>query len=113
MRRPICAVYAIRNKINGKSYIGSSNNFYYRRSAHLNNLRKGKHHSHILQRAFNKYGEDSFEFIILEEVADANQLIIREQKYFDLFNPPYNVCLKADRPPSQKGKNFPKLTGLI
>lgn len=99
-------IYAIKNKVNGKTYIGSTNNFYYRKSGHLSSLRKGRHHSPILQRAFNKYGESAFDFVILERVSDPTQLMVREQKYLDLFKPPYNIAPASDRPPSQKGRVF-------
>jgi len=99
-------IYAIRNKINGKSYMGSTNDLYCRRALHLSRLRKKRHHSIILQRAFDKYGEDAFEFFVLESVEDPTQLLIREQIYLDTFRPVYNVSKKSDRPPSQKGKKF-------
>lgn len=59
-------VYNIINKINGDLYIGSSNQLNTRKTTHFRNLRNGKNHCKILQRAFNKYGEENFEFIILE-----------------------------------------------
>jgi len=98
-------IYAIRNKINGKFYIGSTNNIGCRKSAHLSVLRKQKHHSAILQRAYNKYGEKSFLFEIIE-VTTEELRVEREQHYLDVLKPEYNSCLFADRPPSLLGREF-------
>lgn len=81
-------IYQIKNKINNHSYIGSSNNFKSRQKRHLYDLRRGKHHSIYLQRAFVKYNEESFEFLILEETSN---LFEREQYWIDLLKPEYNV----------------------
>lgn len=50
-------VYTIINIKNGKRYVGSTRLFEERKYYHLYLLRKGSHHSKILQRAYNKYGE--------------------------------------------------------
>ena len=57
----------ITNKINDKKYIGSSRNISQRKRSHLHKLRHGKHENAHLQNAFNKYGEEDFEFSIIEE----------------------------------------------
>ena len=56
----------IRNKINNKIYIGQSSDIYNRWVKHKNFLNNNKHHNRHLQAAWNKYGEDSFEFSIVE-----------------------------------------------
>jgi len=54
-------VYEIRNKINGRVYVGSASTPIRKRwDRHLSQLRSGKHHSATLQRSWNKYGESSF-----------------------------------------------------
>jgi hypothetical protein len=58
-------IYCIFNKITKKRYIGSASGkhgFRARWRNHKWRLRNGKHHSLYLQNAWNKYGEDSFEF---------------------------------------------------
>lgn len=88
-------IYVIHNLRNGKQYIGSATRFKQRWYLHKLNLRRGEHHSEILQRAWNKYGEDAFEFRILEIVEDKSTLLAREQFYFDTRKPQYNICLIA------------------
>lgn len=46
-------------------------------------LRSGNHHSRHLQHSFRKHGEVAFEMRPLEIVADAGQLIAREQSWMD------------------------------
>lgn len=86
------AIYGIINKINGNKYVGSAINFYKRKTLHLKQLRKQLHHSKYLQNAWDKYGEENFEFIILEKVDDKSLLITREQWWIDNSNSVYNVC---------------------
>lgn len=89
------AIYGIVNKINGHKYVGSAVNFYKRKTLHLRQLKKNEHHSVYLQRAWNRYGEDVFEFIILEKVDKKEELLIREQWWIDNSNNEYNVCKVA------------------
>jgi len=53
-------LYIITNKVNGKKYIGKTNDINRRITRHFIDLKRGNHHSHKLQRAFNKYGKDNF-----------------------------------------------------
>lgn len=79
-------VYAIKNNENSKMYIGSTVDFPKRKREHLNSLRNNKHHSIHLQKSWNKYGENAFVFIILEEVKDVNALRIIEREWIDKVN---------------------------
>lgn len=72
------SIYSIRNKINGKRYIGLTRDI-----------------TSILQRAFNKYGEDNFEFSVLETLdCDFDFIVFKEivfiQKYDSCING-YNI----------------------
>ncbi len=96
-------VYAFRNKVNGKFYVGSTKDFRYRKSQHLQDLRKNRHHSPILQRAYHKYGAKQLFFEVIETVKDINTLLDREQHYIDTLRPEYNICSKVQAPPSRKG----------
>lgn len=87
-------IYKILNNITGDFYIGSSCNLKQRKNTHFRSLRKGTHHSIILQRAVNKYGIDNFIFEIIEN-CKKEKLIEKEQYYFDLLYPLYNIAKKA------------------
>jgi group I intron endonuclease len=71
-------IYQIRNIMNNKVYVGSSVSLKDRWRGHRLNLNKNQHPSTHLQWAWNKYGEKSFVFEILEIVADTNNLLKRE-----------------------------------
>lgn len=79
-----CGVYIIINNMNQKIYVGSSNDLKRRRREHFSRLRINEHNNLHLQRSFNKYGEDSFTFEILEHSSE-NKRIELEQYYIDYF----------------------------
>lgn len=83
-------IYQILNKINGKSYIGSAVNFIKRYGSHRWQLNNNRHGNIHLQRAFNKYGADAFEFIVLE-YCQKEKLLEREQFWLYYLKPSYNV----------------------
>jgi group I intron endonuclease len=58
-------------------------------SVHKGRLIRNKHHSSYLQRAWNKYGEDAFEFSIIE-LCFPLVLIFREQYFINTLKPEYN-----------------------
>jgi len=80
-------IYQIRNKVNGKVYIGSAKTFSKRLKEHRYELRKGTHHSKHLQMAVEKYGADSFIFEVLEYVDDEHLLLEREKYWLDTVKP--------------------------
>lgn len=96
-RDKFMCIYQILNKVNGKFYIGSTKDWYTRKSQHLQHLTRDKSPSKILQNSWNKYGESSFEFVVLEVVEIQDQLIEREQHYIDILKPEFNVRKIADR----------------
>ena len=75
------AIYRILNVANDHFYIGSSVNTRRRRWEHWDALKKGVHHCAAIQRAWNEFGEDAFEFEIVEEVTDDTQLLLIEETY--------------------------------
>lgn len=89
-------IYQITNQVNGKRYIGSSVNLRKRWRDHLSALRYKRHGNRHLQRAFDKHSETIFVFSVLEHVEDSAQLVEREQHYFDMLSPEYNLSLTAD-----------------
>lgn len=75
-------IYRITNAKNGKSFIGKTGmNFGDRWDCHRAQLNGGYHDNPHLQRAWNKYGQDSFEFCIVEVVDDVSLLNGLERKY--------------------------------
>lgn len=89
-------IYQIKNSETGKCYIGQTTDFKRRKREHLNELRKHKHSNLYLQNAFDKYGEDCFEFTILEE-CDKEQANEREIFWLNNFGgfdsyDNYNLC---------------------
>lgn len=83
-------VYTIQRTATGDLYVGSSATIKVRWRQHRYRLRKGVHHCTHLQNAWTKYGEDAFEFAILEE-CEVESLLEREQFHLDYLGPRYNV----------------------
>lgn len=102
-------VYCIANTTNGHEYIGSACDLDNRRTCHLTSLRRGKHHSGHLQRAFDRYGERVFSFHVLL-VCEKRELLRYEQQFIDSRDPVYNVsrvagnCLGVTRSPETREK---------
>jgi len=76
-------IYKIVNTANGKFYVGSAVSLTRRFTEHKRQLRKEIHPNRFLQRAWEKYGEDAFDFQISEFVPDIDLLIEREQFWLD------------------------------
>ena len=68
-------IYRIVNKINGRVYVGSAVNLISRKMDHWKTLRAHRHRNRFLQRAWDKYGEENFDFVVIEYVADEGRLI--------------------------------------
>ena len=62
----VSGIYCIENIVNHKTYIGSSKNIYQRLLKHFALLRHNKHENAHLQSAWNKYGEKSFQWFVIE-----------------------------------------------
>lgn len=93
-------IYHIINKTNNKRYIGQTINFNIRKSTHLRNLRNNSHHSQKLQNAWNKYGEDNFEFNVHEVTINAIEelyyLEIDEIKRYNSYFDGYNMTIGGE-----------------
>jgi group I intron endonuclease len=77
----IQGVYAIKCKTNNKYYIGSTMDLDRRFKTHKQHLEKGCHNCRILQRDYDEYGLDEFEFIVLERNIDEDLLTAYEKYY--------------------------------
>lgn len=89
-------IYLIKNKINSKVYIGASGNLEQRKQNNFTKLRAGKHHSLLLQAAFNEFKEENFSFVILEETIDLEN---REQYWCDYYksnNPNFGYNIRKE-----------------
>jgi group I intron endonuclease len=77
MRIPIIGIYQIRNRTNGKSYVGQSNNIRLRWERHIKDAQDGSDRS-ILYSAIRKYGLSAFDFNILETIDAYSQEKLNE-----------------------------------
>lgn len=77
-----CGIYAIVSKCGQYVYVGQSIHMRQRKSQHMSKLLAGKHYNTHLQRCFDKYGQESFEFVILE-ACEKSALVEREQYWID------------------------------
>lgn len=90
-------IYEILNTATDKSYIGSSRNLKDRFITHQFELKKNVHANRKLQNAWNKYGEASFKFIVIEYVK-IEKLLTREQYWItvlDVVKNGYNISPSA------------------
>lgn len=71
-------IYKIINVINNKFYVGSAVDFKKRKARHWRELRKGEHNNGHLQAAWNKYGEQAFTFVVVQELTEADDLLAAE-----------------------------------
>lgn len=94
-------VYLIINTKNNKYYVGSSVNISKRWINHQRCLKLGIHKNPILQNSYNKYGSDSFVFIILQKTnCIKSEILSYEQFWLDMLfdicpECLYNICKSA------------------
>lgn len=67
-KEKITGVYMIKDKTEGKVYIGESFDIYRRWEQHKGDLINHRHDNYPLQRLYNEYGMDNLEFSIVHEV---------------------------------------------
>lgn len=101
MDKIICGVYKIENEIDGKMYIGASTNIKKRWSNHKDRAfcPTDKEYNKVLYQAFREFSLDVFNFSIIEEVDDLENLRNREKYYiqqFDSENNGYNVAYAVE-----------------
>lgn len=113
-------IYAIDCIPTGERYVGSAVNVARRWERHRWELNKRRHHSWKLQRAWSRYGAESFRFLVLEAVPENAALLVAEQRYLDesiQAGNSLNVLLTAGSPlgtvqtPETKAKRSRTLEG--
>ena len=94
----ICGIYGIKNHVNGKMYVGQAVNIYKRWKDHIDDLNENKHYNLHLQRSWNLYGKENFDFFILEECQkeDLNKKEIFYVDKFDAYTYGYNQTRGGD-----------------
>jgi group I intron endonuclease len=97
---PPKGVFAFRNTKTGKVFLGSSLNLKNKDATLKMMLKVGNHFNRALQEDWNKYGEESFEYEILEQL-ELNEdptynyneeLEILEMLWIDKFQPFLEKC---------------------
>lgn len=102
-------VYIIENLTNNKIYVGSTTmSFLKRFQHHLSLLRANRHKNQYLQNAWNKYGENAFEFSVIE-ICKKENCLEREQYYMDLYKEDsYNINPLASGTPNMSRETIDK-----
>jgi len=79
-------IYQIENKLSNKVYIGQARDIWKRlKKGYLFKLPIGKCHNILLQRAWNLYGGENFEFSVLE-ICPVEELSQKETEWMKLKN---------------------------
>jgi group I intron endonuclease len=92
---PISGIYLIKCIPLNKHYVGSSNNVQRRLQTHKRELAAGSHNNRLLQRDYDKYGENSFSFLIIYKDVPEDMLTAYEKVF----------CYKYDSMVRFKGYN--------
>ena len=103
-------IYKILNLKDGKFYLGSSTMKILKRiQHHCCQLKKNNHKNKHLQNAWNKYGEENFEFIILENL-EKNKCLEREQELLNQIGIDnlYNINPLASGTPNMSKETIKK-----
>jgi len=77
-------VYKIKNLVSGKLYVGSAVDITSRFKVHRSALNFDRHHNDYLKKSWDKYGEDSFVFEVIE-YCSKDKLLEREQYWIDFY----------------------------
>lgn len=103
-------IYKIENLVNGKKYIGLTDNIRRRRNRHFTDLNCNRHDNKFLQKEFNIYGKENFSFekifegdLTPKEIGDKEKEYI---KYYDSYLNGYNQNEGGNFGPSNGGSKL-------
>jgi hypothetical protein len=104
--RQLPGVYMILCLVNNKRYYGESRNVSGRLSQHKSRLRRNLHEVRELQRDFNIYGEELFEFspIWMDKNSTQEQRVALEMEFIARF---HDICYNKFAKLNRKGENNP------
>jgi group I intron endonuclease len=90
MKKKNRVIYCAINKTNGKSYVGLDTYWPNRKSNHKTVALK-TNKGYVFHEAIRKYGWDNFEWSILQEVHDEENIFEIEKEWIKKLNPNYNL----------------------
>lgn len=98
----MAVIYKIVNVVTEDFYVGSAVKPKRRKWEHWAALKKGTHHCAALQAAWGVFGEDAFEFVVVEEVVDDSLLLVEDTYLLQHAGRPhcYNTALSTQEPAS-------------
>ena len=97
-------LYEITNRVNQRKYVGVTVNPIMRFKMHRMDLDRGEHHNNHLQRAWDMYGGNSFDFDILNITRCEEDVCLDEMAYIHRYWP--NCYNKAKGNPDTKYSRY-------
>ena len=82
----LSGVYRITCVANNKTYIGSSDNIMRRLKTHERELKEGSHNNRLMQKDYEKYGAEFFEFRVLFKDIPKDKLTAYEKVGIYLYD---------------------------
>lgn len=110
------SIYCYTNKINGKKYVGQTNNVNRRKRQHIQDSKHNHddaRYNQAIHHAIRKYGIDNFTFDILEELDGVTQSFVNDRETYWIVKKkalaPLGYNLKAEGH-ANKGLNKTRLS---
>lgn len=87
---PFSGIYAIVHVPTRRWYVGQAKDIGLRWAVHRANLKSGKHHCTFLQRTYDKYGPEGFDWLVVERCS-VEMLDEMEQWWMDMTPDLFNA----------------------